>query len=195
MKIVILGSGRGSNAEAVLTEYTNGNLGNAQPVAIFSDQQQALILKLGEKFDIPAVYLNPGNFKTKLSEAAEENYIEIISGCKPDLIVLAGYMRMVHRKFLDAFPNKIINLHPSLLPSFKGLNSIKRAFEYGVKYTGCTVHYVNEQMDAGKIIDQKIVPIESDDTLESLEEKIHKAEHQLLPEVIRRLSGVSADNL
>lgn len=189
MNVVILGSGRGSNAEAILRAWKAGELGKARVVAIFSDKADARILQLGAEFGIASRYLDPGPFKTKLAGEAEERYIEAISSCRPDLIVLAGFMRIIKSRFIQAFPQKIINLHPSLLPSFKGLDGIRQAFEYGSRYTGCTVHTVTDDVDSGPIIDQAIVRIEEADTLEAVEEKVHQAEHDLLPAVIAKLSA------
>lgn len=188
MKFAILGSGTGSNAKAVLTAWQQGKLGDAEPVAIFSDKEDAPILGYGEAFGIPARYLNPGKFKTKLDPETEQRYIQAIHDSGADWVVLAGFMRVIKVDFLKAFPSRIINLHPSLLPSFKGLNAIGQAWDYGVKITGCTVHLVTGDLDGGPILDQRAVRIEQPDTLESLAQKIHAAEHALLPEVIARLS-------
>ncbi len=188
MRFVILGSGRGSNAETLLREWKAGNLGQAEPVAIFSDKPEARILSLGHEFGVASRFIDPGPYKTKLTPATEADYVEAIRSTGAGLIVLAGFMRVLKSTFLDSFPRQIINLHPSLLPSFKGLNGIGQAFDYGVRITGCTVHYVTGDLDGGPIIDQTAVRIEKDDTLESLEEKIHAAEHKLLPEVVRRLA-------
>jgi len=189
MRIVILGSGRGSNAEAILRAQAAGRLGSGQVVQIFSDQPDAGILGLGATFGVPARYLDPAPFKTKLEGAGEQRYIEAIRECAPDLIVLAGFMRVIKPGFLEAFAGKIINLHPSLLPSFPGLDAIGQAWVRGVKITGCTVHYVTAEVDGGPIIDQAAVRIEPSDTLETLREKVHAAEHTLLPSVVARLSG------
>lgn len=189
MRFVILGSGRGSNAEALLTAWEAGALGNAEPAALISDQESARILTLGERFGLEARYIDPGQFKTKLSPERESAYIEAIRETGADLVVLAGFMRVIKPPFLAAFPKQIINLHPSLLPSFKGLHAIQQAWEYGVKITGCTVHFVTGDVDGGPIIDQEAVRIEETDTLESLEEKVHAAEHQLLPRVVSRLAA------
>ena len=186
--IVILGSGRGTNAEALLKAEANKQLGNAKIAAIISDREDAGILALGQKFEVPAIYIDPGKKYARLSKQAEQNYIERITAFSPRLIVLAGFMRIIDRPFIDAFKSRIINLHPSLLPSFPGLNGIRQAFEHGVKVTGCTVHWVTPKLDAGPIIDQKTVRIDEDDTLELLEKKIHITEHQLLPDVVNRLS-------
>lgn len=188
MKIVILGSGRGSNAEAILRAQAAGQLGSGRVVQVFSDKPETGILAHGKKFGVAATFLDPGPFKTKFDEAGEQRYIDEISKLTPDLVVLAGFMRILKPRFIDAFAGKIINLHPSLLPSFPGLDGIGQAWRRGVKYTGCTVHFVTAEVDGGPIIDQAAVRIESSDTLESLEAKVHAAEHEILPAVIARLS-------
>ena len=189
MRIVLLGSGRGSNAEAILLAQQAGRLGRARVVQIFSDRPDAGILALGPRFGVPAAFLDPAPFKTKLEGEGESRWIAAIRECAPDLVVLAGFMRVLKPDFLDAFAGKIINLHPSLLPSFPGLDGIGQAFRAGVRVTGCTVHYVTLEVDAGKIIEQAQVPIEPGDTLDALTVKVHAAEHALLPAVIARLSG------
>ena len=188
MRIVILGSGRGSNAEAILQAQQAGQLGRARVVQIFSDQPGAGILALGPRFGVPADFLDAAPYKTKLDGDAESHYIAAIIACRADLIVLAGFMRVLKLPFLTKFEGKIINLHPSLLPVFPGLDAIGQAFRRGVKITGCTVHYVTLDVDGGPIIDQAAVRIEEEDTLETLTVKVHAAEHALLPAVIARLS-------
>jgi phosphoribosylglycinamide formyltransferase 1 len=188
MRIVILGSGRGSNAEAILKVQQAGKLGRAKVVQIFSDRPDAGILALGQRFGVPANFLDAAPYKTKLDGDGEQHYIAAILSCRPDLIILAGFMRVLKMPFLTKFEGKIINLHPSLLPSFPGLDAIGQAFRRGVKITGCTVHYVTLDVDGGPIIDQAPVRIEANDTLESLATKVHAAEHALLPAVIARLS-------
>lgn len=190
MRVVILGSGRGSNAKAILQAQKDGKLGRARVVHVFSDHLDAPILELGPAFGVPATFLDASPFRTKLEGQGEARYIEAIDRCEPDLVVLAGFMRVLKTGFLNAFSGKIINLHPSLLPSFPGLDGIGQAFRHGVKVTGCTVHQVNEQVDGGRIIDQAVVRIEDGDTLEMLSEKMHRTEHKLLPEVIAGLSQV-----
>lgn len=188
MRVVILGSGRGSNAEALCIAQYEKRLGRARIVAIFSDRAEAGILALGPRFGIEARYLDAAPFKTKLEGEGERRYIEAVRACAPDLVVLAGFMRVVKPGFLEAFAGKVINLHPSLLPSFPGLDGIGQAFRHGVKISGCTVHQVVPAIDAGPIIDQAAVRIEPGDTLESFAAKIHRAEHTLLTEVVARLS-------
>ena len=189
MRVVILGSGRGSNAEAILQAQQEGRLGRARVVQIFSDRPEARILELGARFGVPARFLDPGPFKTKFDETGETRYLEALQACQPGLIVLAGFMRILKPRFIGAFPQTIINLHPSLLPSFPGLDAIGQAWRRGVKLTGCTVHYVTVEVDGGPIIDQLPVRIEPEDTLATLEARMHAAEHALLPAVIARLSG------
>ena len=186
--IVILGSGSGTNAEALLKAEANKQLGAAKIAAIISDHEDAGILELGQKYQVPAIYIDPKRKGARLSNEAEQTYIERIASFSPKLIVLAGFMRIINRPFIEAFEGRMINLHPSLLPSFPGMDGIAQAFDHGVKLTGCTVHWVTPALDAGPIIDQKEVRIEEQDTLELLEKKVHIVEHQLLPDVVARLS-------
>jgi phosphoribosylglycinamide formyltransferase-1 len=188
MRLVILGSGRGSNAAAILAAQKEGRLGRAQVVQILSDQPSAGILALGVNFGVPAAFVDPAPFKTKLEGAGEDRFIAAVRACEPDLVVLAGFMRVLKPGFLHAFAGKIINLHPSLLPSFPGLDGIGQAWRRGVKITGCTVHGVTPEVDGGPIIAQKSVALEPGDTLESLTARVHAAEHELLPAVIAAMS-------
>ena len=189
MRVVILGSGRGSNAEAVLVAQQEGRLGRAHVVALFADKPDAGMLALGPRFGVPASYVDPAPFKTKLEGEGEARFIAAVRAAQADLVVLAGFMRVIKPGFLTAFAGKIINLHPSLLPSFPGLDGIGQAFRRGVKVTGCTVHGVTLEVDGGPIIDQAAVRVEAGDTLESLAVKVHAAEHALLPAVIAKLSA------
>ena len=137
---------------------------------------------------MPASYLDPAPFKTKLEGEGETRFIAAVRAAQPDLVVLAGFMRVIKPGFLAAFAGKIINLHPSLLPSFPGLDGIGQAFRRGVKVTGCTVHGVTAEVDGGPILDQATVRVAPGETLETLAAKVHAAEHALLPAVIARLS-------
>ena len=188
MKYVILGSGRGSNAEALLTAQSAGRLGAARCVGVFCDVPGARILELGPRFGVPAYQLDPGPFKTKFSPEREAAWVQAIRDTGADLVVLAGFMRVLKAPLLEAFAGRIINLHPSLLPAFPGLDGIGQAWRYGVKVAGCTVHYVDATVDGGSVIDQAVVRREAADTPESFAQKIHAAEHALLPEVVRRLA-------
>jgi phosphoribosylglycinamide formyltransferase-1 len=189
MRVVILGSGRGSNAEAILQAQQADQLGRARVVAVFSDKPDAGILTLGPRFGVPASYIDPAPFKTKLEGEGEARFIAAVGAAQPDLVVLAGFMRVIKPGFLAAFAGKIINLHPSLLPSFPGLDGIGQAFRRGVKVAGCTVHGVTAEVDGGPILDQATVRVVLGETLETLADKIHAAEHALLPAVIARLSA------
>ncbi len=186
--VVILGSGRGSNAEAVLQAQQAGKLDLARVTGIVCDQPGARILELGQRFGIPAIYLDAAPFKTKLEGEAEQRYIAQIRAWQADLVLLAGFMRVVKPAFLQAFAGRIINLHPSLLPAFPGLDAIGQALAARVPVTGCTVHEVTAQVDAGRILAQTPVPIAANDTAETLAVKVHAAEHELLPRVIAELS-------
>ena len=189
MRVVILGSGRGSNAEAILSAQRAGKLGRARVVQILADQPEAGILALGARFGVPAAFVDPAPFKTKLEGEGEVRFIAAVKAAAPDLVVLAGFMRVLKPGFLNAFAGKIINLHPSLLPSFPGLDGIGQAFRRGVKLTGCTVHGVTAEVDGGPILDQMAVRIEAGDTLETLAAKVlynanrpdHKREARLAP--------------
>jgi phosphoribosylglycinamide formyltransferase-1 len=188
MRIAILGSGRGSNAEAILLAQAAGRLGRARVEAIFSDVADAPILELGPRFGIPARHVDPAPFRTKLDGEGEARFVAAVSGARPDLVVLAGFMRVLKPGFLGAFAGRIINLHPSLLPRFPGLDAIGQALRAGARVTGCTVHYVTADVDGGPILGQSEVRIEEGDTHDSLAAKVHAAEHALLPSVIARLS-------
>ena len=193
MKIVILGSGNGSNALAILKLASENALGEAKIVGVLSDVEDAGILEHAKNHGVSNRFINPGTISSKLTGKFEDNWIDEIKQFSPDLIVLAGFMRVIKQKFLSTFKNKIINLHPSLLPSFPGLNSIKQAFEKKVKITGCTVHWVNEEIDGGEIIAQAPVRIMDGDTLLSITQKVHAAEYMLLPSVIKGLSDGNLD--
>lgn len=187
MKVVILGSGKGTNAEAIMNAASENQLANVEIVGVLSDSQDAMILKYAKSHNIRNAFVEPGEHKYRLLNEGEDIWIKTIQELQPDLIVLAGFMRILDSKFLSIFKNKIINLHPSLLPSFPGLNSIEKAFEKKVKITGCTVHWVNEKIDEGEIIAQAPVRIMNGDDLNMVKQKVQAAEHMLLPWVIRDL--------
>ena len=188
MRVALLGSGRGSNAEAILRAKQNGQLGRADIVGIFCDNPQAPMLKLGPRFGVPSFYLDPGPFKTKFSPEQENVWANTLLSQRVDLVVLAGFMRVVKTPLLNAFKNKIINIHPSLLPKFPGLDGIGQTWRAGVSEGGCTVHWVTAEVDGGQHLGQTEVLRETSDTLETFAEKIHAAEHILLPKVITELS-------
>lgn len=187
-KIIVMGSGRGSNAKAILEAERQGSLGSVEVAAILSDAPNAPILDLASDYGKPKHCVPNVKGKAKLHPNESAEFLKIIQSYSPKLIVLAGFMRILDKAFIDALGGQIINLHPSLLPSFPGIHSIKQAYDYPVKITGCTVHWVTPELDAGPIIDQASVQIEAEDTLESLSQKVHQTEHLLLPKVIRALS-------
>jgi phosphoribosylglycinamide formyltransferase-1 len=188
MRVALLGSGRGSNAEAVLRAQADGRLGQAKVVGIYCDNPTAKMLELGPRFGVPAQFLDTGSFKTKFSPEREQAWAEALIAARVDLVVLAGFMRVIKAPLLEAFAGRIINLHPSLLPAFPGLDAIGQAWTAGVDESGCTVHWVNADIDGGAQLGQSRVSREPGDTLESFSQKIHAAEHALLPAVIAQLS-------
>jgi phosphoribosylglycinamide formyltransferase-1 len=188
MDIAILGSGRGSNAKAILNAWKEGRLEKANIKAVISDIPNAPILEIAKSYSVPAKTIDINANTAKISLEDTKSLIDLMSEIQPKLIVLAGFMKILSPRFVQAFKGQIINIHPSLLPSFKGLHAIKRAYERGVKISGCTVHWVSEGIDEGRIIAQSPVRIMDTDTLDSFTQKIHAAEHFLLPEVIAQLS-------
>lgn len=181
-RIAVFASGFGSNLQALIDCSKSGNLGG-EIVLVFSNNKDAYALKRAEKHGIKTVVLDPKDFKTR--EQFDLKLIELLKREKIDLVVLAGYMLLLTPKFVSEFRNKILNIHPALLPSFKGTHAIKDAYEYGVKVTGVTVHFVDEDMDSGPIILQEPVYIKDNDTPEEVEEKIHKVEHKIYPLAVK----------
>lgn len=182
LKIGVLASGRGSNFQAIIDEIEKGKL-DAKIEILIVDNPDAYAIKRAEKHGIPYLYLNPKEFPTK--EAFYEKIRDELLARGVELVVLAGFMRIVKKPLLDAFPNRIMNIHPALLPSFPGLHGQKQAVDYGVRISGCTVHFVDEGIDSGPIIIQAAVPVHPDDTEETLSERILKLEHKIFPEAIR----------
>jgi phosphoribosylglycinamide formyltransferase-1 len=188
LKLGILGSGKGSNFRAVVEQINDGKL-DAEVRIVISDVPDAGILSYARDYQIPALYVHPGKYRTKLEEEVEQDVVRLLQEASVELVVLAGFMRVVKRPLLEAFPGAIINIHPSLLPAFRGLEAWKQALTAGVSVTGCTVHYVEAGVDTGAIIDQRTVPILPGDTAESLHARIQEAEHELLPAVIQSLAA------
>ena len=187
LKIAVLGSGKGSNFRAILSAIMAGHL-RVSPVLAASDVADAGILTLADNLGIPTTVINEPKFQTRLSENVESKLVEELQASGAELIVLAGYMRLVKAPLLEAFPRRIINIHPSLLPSFPGLEAWRQALTAGVKITGCTVHFVDSGMDTGEIIAQSEVSILPGDTPETLHARIQEAEHELYPEVLARFA-------
>jgi phosphoribosylglycinamide formyltransferase-1 len=183
LRVGVLGSGRGSNFVAIVEACAAGAI-PAEVVLVLSDVIDAPILQRARERNIPARFIAPGKFRTKLEEAAEQEYVKTLMEAKVELIALAGFMRILKGDFLRAFAERIVNIHPSLLPSFPGLEAWKQALEYGVRVTGCSVHYLDAGVDSGPIIAQSAVEVKDADTPETLLERIHAAEHALYPACI-----------
>lgn len=183
----MLGSGKGSNFVAIAEAIRNGSL-QAEVGLVVSDVAEAGILQHARDRGMPARFIAPGAFRTKLDPTAEAAFIGALQEARVDLIVLAGFMRILKGDFLKAFEGRVVNIHPSLLPSFPGLEAWKQALEYGVKVTGCTVHWVDQGVDTGPILAQRAVPVLDDDTVSSLHQRIQEAERTLYPETLARLA-------
>jgi len=179
----VLGSGKGSNFVAIADAIAAGTI-PAEVGIVLSDVEEAGILSHARDRKIPAQFIPPGKFRTKLDEEAERAFVSALQSAKVDLIVLAGFMRVLKGDFLKAFEGRIVNVHPSLLPSFPGLAAWKQALDHGVKVAGCTVHFVDAGVDSGAIIGQQSVPVQDDDTAETLHQRIHAAEHDLYPKCV-----------
>jgi phosphoribosylglycinamide formyltransferase-1 len=186
LPIGILGSGKGSNCRAILERIRSGDLA-AEARLVVSDVLDAPILDLAREFGIANAYLPPGRFRTRLEPEVEEQLVQMLRAAGVELVVLAGFMRILHEPMLKAFPRRIINIHPSLLPKFQGLEAWKQALVAGESVTGCTVHYVDEQVDHGQILGQKEVKILPNDTPETLHARIQVVEHELYSAVIGQL--------
>jgi phosphoribosylglycinamide formyltransferase-1 len=186
-RIGVLGSGKGSNFVAIAEAVAAGKI-PAEIAVVLSDVESAGILTHARSRGLPAQFIPPGKFRTKLEEEAERAFVAALQSAKVDLVVLAGFMRVLKGDFLRAFEGRIVNVHPSLLPSFPGLESWKQALDHGVKVTGCTVHFVDAGVDAGPIIGQQTVPVLDNDTPESLHQRIHAAEHELYPKCVAALA-------
>ena len=183
LPVGILGSGKGSNCRVILERIRSGDLA-ADARVIISDVLDAPILDIAREFSVANAYLPPGRFRTRLEPEIEEALVKMLRQAGVHLVVLAGFMRVLHATMLNAFPRRIINIHPALLPKFPGLEAWKQALAAGETVTGCTVHFVDEKIDHGQIIAQHEVPILPHDTPESLHARVQVAEHQLYPAAI-----------
>jgi len=182
MNIAVFVSGSGTNLQAIIDGVAKGEI-KAKIALVVSDNKDAYALTRAKNAGIETFVLSPKGFKSR--EDYDKKIIEELKKRNVNLVVLAGFMRLLSLHFVSQYENKIINIHPALLPSFKGTHGIKDAFEYGVKRTGVTVHFVDAKLDRGPIILQEAVDVEEDDTLDTLEEKIHKIEHKLYPKAIK----------
>ena len=181
-KLAVLVSGRGSNLQAIIDSIEKNNLA-AEISLILSNVPDAYALQRGKKHRLESIFLDPKSFSSR--DDYEKQMIELLQTKSIDLVCLAGFMRILGKKFIEAFSGKIINIHPSLLPAFPGLNVQEKALQHGVRFSGCTVHFVNEEVDGGAIISQAVVPILDADDTQSLSDRILKQEHIIYPEAIR----------
>jgi len=187
-RLGVLGSGKGTNFISIALACAAGKI-PAEIAMVLSDVESAGILTRASERKIPSHYIPPGKFRTKLDEDAERAYVEALQMLQVDLIVLAGFMRVLKGGFLRAFEGRIVNIHPSLLPAFPGLEAWKQALDHGVKVTGCTVHFVDAGVDAGPIVGQQAVPVLDNDTSEVLHRRIQAAEHELYPKCIAAIAS------
>ncbi|HIT51553.1 MAG TPA: phosphoribosylglycinamide formyltransferase [Candidatus Aveggerthella excrementigallinarum] len=186
LNIAVLLSGSGTNLQAIIDAIAAGTL-NARIVHVVSSRPDAYGIERAQAAGIPVTVLNRDAYADR--EAADARIVETLQAAGAEYVVMAGYMRMVTPVMLNAFPDRVLNLHPALLPSFKGAHAIQDAFEAGVKVTGVTVHFANEEYDKGPIVAQCAVPVREGDTLDALEERIHGVEHELYPEVLRWIAA------
>jgi phosphoribosylglycinamide formyltransferase 1 len=186
-RLGILGSGKGSNMVAIADAIARSEV-PAEIALVLSDVESAGILGHARERHLPARFLPPGKFRTKLDEEAELAYLAALTDAKVDLVVLAGFMRILKGEFLRVFDRRVINIHPSLLPAFPGLEAWKQALDYGVKVTGCTVHFVDQGVDTGPIIAQQAVSVLPGDTAATLHERIQVAERTLYSKVVAALA-------
>jgi phosphoribosylglycinamide formyltransferase-1 len=186
VQLGILGSGKGSNCRAILESIRSGALA-AEVRVVISDVFDAPILDIAREFSVPNAYLPPGGFRTRLEPQAEADLVRMLRRVGVELVALAGFMRVLKAPMLNAFPRRIVNIHPSLLPKFPGLEAWRQALEAGETLTGCTAHYVDEEIDHGDVIAQREVPILAGDTPERLHARIQIAEHELYPAVIGQI--------
>lgn len=181
-RLALFGSGRGSNGEAIYKAIEAGHI-EGEIVLIISDRSNVGIVEKGCAWHIPVHVVDPTNYGN--GEAWTQAMLDILQEYEVDGILLAGYMRILLPRFVQAYRGKILNVHPSLLPAFKGMQAQKQALLHGVKYTGCTVHFVDEGMDTGPIIAQAVVPVYEDDTVDTLSKRILHEEHRIYPEAVR----------
>ena len=188
IKLGVLGSGSGSNMQAILDAIEAGTL-DAEIVLVLSDNPDGFILERARKAGIPAGVIDCGGFKTKFPDDRQRAVADQLKAAGVELVCLAGFMRLVKQPMLDIFPERILNIHPSLLPAYPGLMAWKQAVEDGASESGCTVHYVDAGMDTGPIVKQAKVPVVAGDTAETLHLRIQREEHSLYPEVIAAIAA------
>ena len=183
----VLASGRGSNLQAIIDSSAAGKI-DVDVAVVVSDVEDAQALERARSAGIPAVHIAPGRFRTKLTPEAEQRYVETLDEHGVEVVVLAGFMRILHDDFLKRYAGRVVNVHPALLPSFPGLHGQRQALEYGVKWTGATVHFVDAGVDTGPIILQAVVPVMDGDTEETLSARILEQEHRIYPEALQLIA-------
>ena len=186
MRIGVLVSGSGTNLQAILDACEAGDL-PAEVVCVVSDREDAYALVRAGCAGLPAMFIDRKAYRDE--DEFNHAILDVLQGCGVDYVVMAGYMRLLGKEVLDAFPMRVLNIHPTLLPSFPGAHGIRDAFEYGVKVTGVTVHFANEVFDRGPILAQEEVYVDDADTVETLEAKIHKVEHRLYPAALKAIAS------
>jgi phosphoribosylglycinamide formyltransferase-1 len=187
LKVGVLASGKGSNLQAIIDRSLAGDI-DVEVAVVVSDVATARALERARSAGIPAVHVSPGRFRTKLEPAIENRYIEVLEEHGVEVVALAGFMRILHDDFLTRFAGRIINIHPSLLPSFPGLDAQGQAFQYGARWTGATVHFVDAGVDTGPVILQAAVPVMDDDTRDTLAGRILEEEHRIYPEALQLIA-------
>ena len=183
VRLAVLGSGEGSNYEAISGAIRRGELWAEVRLAI-SDVPDSRILKRARSHGVPAIFADPGSSRARLSPEAESDIVSRLNAAEVDLVILAGFMRIIGSVLLEAYPSRVLNLHPSLLPAFPGLNAPQQALESGASESGCTVHLVTPELDAGPILGQARIPILPEDDAAKLQARIQRQEHELLPRII-----------
>ncbi len=184
LRVAVLGSGKGSNCQSIIDAIAAGTL-NAKVVCVLSDVEDAYILERAKKHGLPAQFVSAAPYKNKLDDEGEQRYIDVLKAHDTEVIALAGFMRIIKPGLLEAYPGRILNIHPSLLPAFPGMESWKQALDYGAKIAGCTVHIVDAGMDTGPIIIQRSVPVLDGDTAESLHARMQVEEHVAYPAALQ----------
>ena len=186
LRVGVLASGRGSNLQAIIDAIEAGKLA-ARIAVVISNKKDAQALERARRHGVADVFLDPAPYKDRPDsrEAYDRAVLDVLRKHNVELVALAGYMKIVTRVLIDAYPNRIMNIHPALLPSFPGLNAQQQALAWGVKVSGCTVHFVTEGVDIGPIIRQATVPVQENDTVETLEARILAEEHRIYPEAIQ----------
>lgn len=187
LRVGVLASGRGSNLQAIIDRSIDGDI-DVELAVVLSDVADAQALERARRAGVPAVHIPAGRFKTKLEPEIEARYVEELEGHGVEVIALAGFMRILHDEFLERYAGRIVNVHPSLLPSFPGLRAQTQAFDYGVKWSGATVHFVDAGVDTGPIILQAAVQVRDDDTPDTLAARILDEEHRIYPEALQLLA-------